>query len=116
MVSAVVVAPPLRAGAAGAAPGPAPAVTRLSGADPAGTAAAVSAATFSPGVSVAYVATSTTFADALAGGAAIGGRGPILFADHDGLVRRTIQFLAHLHPFNIGLVDAMPFRAGGATP
>ena len=28
----------------------------------------------------------------------------------------TRQFLAHLHPFNIGLVDAMPFRAGGATP
>jgi glycosyltransferase involved in cell wall biosynthesis len=27
----------------------------------------------------------------------------------------TRQFLAHLHPFNIGLIDVAPMRAGGAT-
>ncbi|HET7668140.1 MAG TPA: glycosyl hydrolase family 18 protein, partial [Mycobacterium sp.] len=44
--------------------------TRLAGADRYATAAAISAASFSPGVAVAYLATGATFPDALAGGTA----------------------------------------------
>ncbi|NIA25999.1 MAG: hypothetical protein GWP04_10595, partial [Gammaproteobacteria bacterium] len=55
------------------------AVTRLSGSDRYASAAAVSAATFAPGVPVAYIATGLDFPDALAGGpvGALRG-GPIL--------------------------------------
>jgi cell wall-associated NlpC family hydrolase len=53
-------------------------VSRLAGVDRFGTAAAISAATFSTKVPVAYVATGLDFPDALAGAAAAGGRGPLL--------------------------------------
>jgi cell wall-associated NlpC family hydrolase len=53
-------------------------VTRLAGADRYATAAAISAATFAPGVATAYVATGATYPDALAGGAVAAGHAPIL--------------------------------------
>lgn len=60
---------------------PAGTVTRISGVDRFATAAAISAATFAPGVPVAYIAFAFGFADALAGAAATGTLpGPILLA------------------------------------
>jgi putative cell wall-binding protein len=59
----------------------APKITRLAGSDRFTTAAAISAATFGPGVDVAYIATAYDFPDALAGAAAAGTlRGPVLLA------------------------------------
>ena len=56
-------------------------VIRLDGTTRYGTAAAISAATFSPGVPVVYIATGVNFPDALAGGPAAGiAPGPILLA------------------------------------
>ena len=79
--------------AAGGAP-----VTRLAGADRYATAAAVSAATFSPGAATAYLATGLTFPDALAGSAAAGGHGPVLLASGDTLTPATASELARLAP------------------
>lgn len=57
---------------------------RLSGADRIETAARISAATFGPGVEVAFAATARDFPDALAGGPAAAGMGaPILLVDQD---------------------------------
>jgi putative cell wall-binding protein len=73
-------------------------VTRLAGADRYATAAAISAATFSPGVGTAYVATDLGFADALAGGAAAGlAKAPILITGQNTLAAATAQELARLH-------------------
>jgi putative cell wall-binding protein len=74
-------------------------VTRLAGADRYATAAAVSAAGFSPGVAVAYVATGLNFPDALAAGplAARTG-GPILLTTPDHLPAATSAELARLRP------------------
>jgi hypothetical protein len=56
-------------------------VTRLAGANRFATAAAISAATFAPGVDVAYIAYAFNYPDALAGAAAAGTiRGPVLLA------------------------------------
>ena len=58
------------------------AVTRIAGPDRFATAAAISAATFKPGVVVAYIANGRNFPDALAGAAAAGtSKGPVLLAD-----------------------------------
>jgi cell wall-associated NlpC family hydrolase len=72
--------------------------TRLSGADRYATAAAVSAATFPPGVATAYVATGLSFPDALAGSAAAGGHGPVLLASGDTLLAATATELTRLAP------------------
>jgi hypothetical protein len=62
----------------------APRTERIAGVDRYATAAAVSASAFSPGVAVAYVATGTSFPDALAGGAAAGLRdAPVLLVARD---------------------------------
>jgi putative cell wall-binding protein len=77
-------------------------VTRLSGANRYGTAAAVSKATFSPGVSTAFIATGQGFADALSGGAAAARRaGPVLLTKHGKLPVPTRQELRRLDPANI---------------
>jgi subtilisin family serine protease/putative cell wall-binding protein len=74
-------------------------LTRLAGADRYATAAAVSAAGFAPGVAMAYVATGTTFPDALAAGplAARAG-GPILLVTHDHIPAATAGELSRLRP------------------
>ena len=77
-------------------------VTRLAGADRYGTAAAVSAATFAPGVPVAYVASGGTFPDALAGAvaAALDG-GPILLVPGLPLPPPVTAELSRLKPGRI---------------
>ncbi|NOY54544.1 MAG: cell wall-binding repeat-containing protein [Actinobacteria bacterium] len=76
-------------------------VTRLSGADRYASAAAVSAATFAPGVPVAYIATGVNFPDALAGGpvGALRG-GPILLVGSS-IPAATANELVRLAPGEI---------------
>ncbi len=72
-----------------------PEMQRLSGADRYATAAAVSAASFSPGVPVAYVATGANFPDALAAGAAAAERGgPVLLVTGSAIPASTAAELA----------------------
>lgn len=76
--------------------------TRLAGADRYATAAAVSAATFPAGVAAAYVATGTSFPDALAGGpaAAVAGA-PVLLTQPASLPSVTASELSRLRPQRI---------------
>ena len=78
-------------------------VTRISGASRFATAAAVSAATFAPGVPVAYIAYAFNFPDALAGAAAAGTvPGPVLLADtHLPINSFTTAELTRLKPKRI---------------
>ncbi|HMJ81448.1 MAG TPA: cell wall-binding repeat-containing protein, partial [Candidatus Dormibacteraeota bacterium] len=76
--------------------------TRLAGPDRYATAAAISAATFAPGVSIAYVASGTTFPDALAGApAAAHEGGPVLLVTRDSVPAPTSTELARLRPGRI---------------
>jgi putative cell wall-binding protein/peptidoglycan hydrolase-like protein with peptidoglycan-binding domain len=73
-------------------------VERLAGKDRYGTVAAV-AATYTPGVEVAYVATGADFPDALAGAAAAGAKGgPVLLTRKDALPDAVAAELARLRP------------------
>ena len=82
-------------------------VTRLFGIDRYATAAAVSAATFKPGVPVVYLATGLNFPDALAGAAAAGVTGgPLLLADGSTLNPATATELARLKPARIVLLGS----------
>jgi glucose/arabinose dehydrogenase/putative cell wall-binding protein len=77
-------------------------VTRLAGADRYATAAAISAATFSPGVPAAFVATGLSFADALAGvPAAAQFDGPLLLTQPASLPAATQAELDRLNPARI---------------
>jgi len=76
-------------------------VPRLWGPDRHGTAAEISRATFSPGVKTAYVATGESFPDALAGGAASGGDGPILLVGRDAIGAAAADELKRLKPKRI---------------
>lgn len=77
-------------------------VTRWSGADRYATAAVVSARSFNRGVAVAYVATGTSFPDALAGGA-VAARvgGPILLTSAKTIPSTTRAELSRLRPGRI---------------
>jgi len=78
---------------------------RLSGNDRVATAAAISAATFNPGVPVAYVATADVFPDALVAGPVAGlNRSPILLVDSNGLSDGTRTELTRLQPKRIIVV------------
>ena len=80
-------------------------VDRLAGADRFATAAAVSAASFSPGVPVAYVAIGGNFPDALAAGAAAVRRdGPVLLVTSSNIPAATAAELARLKPASITVV------------
>jgi len=77
-------------------------VSRVAGADRFATAAAISAATFSPLVNAAYIATDATFADALAGAAAAGHlHDPILLVTPGQIPAATAQELTRLRPQSI---------------
>ena len=77
-------------------------VERLTGADRYATSAAISAATFSAGVPVAYVAVGTNFPDALAGAAAAGRVGaPVLLVRTDAIPAPIATELARLAPARI---------------
>ena len=79
-----------------------PSLARLAGADRYGTAAAISAATFSRGVPVAFVATGTNFPDALAAGpAAATSNGPVLLTRASLLPTATRAELVRLAPKRI---------------
>ena len=72
---------------------------RLAGTTRYGTAAAISAATFAPGVSDVYVATGTTYPDALAGAAAAGLKhAPVLLVTATAIPPETGTELTRLHP------------------
>ena len=82
-------------------------VTRLAGDDRYATAAAISAATYAPGVSIAYVATGLNFPDALAGAAAAGSKGaPILLVGRDTIPDATAAELTRLAPGRIVVLGA----------
>ncbi|HET8571769.1 MAG TPA: cell wall-binding repeat-containing protein [Candidatus Limnocylindria bacterium] len=79
--------------------------TRLAGADRYATAAAISRASFAPGVSAAYVASGASFADALAAGPAAGlARGPVLLTAPGELPDATATELTRLQPTQIYVV------------
>ncbi|MEO7296344.1 MAG: cell wall-binding repeat-containing protein, partial [Candidatus Limnocylindria bacterium] len=78
------------------------AVTRLAGADRYATAAKVSASAFPTGATTVYVATGSTFPDALAAGAAAAGaKAPILLVGPQALPAATASELARLNPDQI---------------
>jgi putative cell wall-binding protein len=83
-------------------------VDRLAGPNRFATAAAISAATFSPGVPVAYVANGLNFPDALAGAvpAAIEG-GPLLLTSPGTLPAETIAELTRLNPGRIVVLGGL---------
>jgi carboxypeptidase T len=77
-------------------------VSRIAGADRYATAAAVSRASFAPGVPVAYLATGANYPDALAGGAAAAAQGgPVLLTQRGSLPSATATELARLQPGRI---------------
>lgn len=77
-------------------------VERLAGADRYATAAAISRATFAPGVAVAFVATGATFPDSLAGGSPAGRlKSPILLTMRAELPAATRTELTRLAPNQI---------------
>ena len=80
-------------------------VERLQGVDRYETAAAVSRSAFAPGTAAAFVATGTTFPDALAAGpAAIKARGPVLLTRGDVLPAATRDELVRLAPSTVYLL------------
>ena len=81
------------------------AVDRFAGTNRYGTAAAVSAASFAPGVPVAYVATGGNFPDALAAGAAAAhDGGPVLLVGPSSVPPETAAELDRLQPGRIVVV------------
>ncbi|HUH17444.1 MAG TPA: cell wall-binding repeat-containing protein, partial [Methylomirabilota bacterium] len=77
-------------------------VTRIAGADRYATAALISRATFPDGAPAVYVATASTFADALAAGAAAAGaHAPILLVSRYGVPASTLAELTLLDPDTI---------------
>jgi cell wall-associated NlpC family hydrolase len=91
-----------------------PAITRLSGSDRYATAAAISQATFGPGVPIAYVATGQAFPDALAGAAAAAGRGPVLLTRADRLPAAAALELKRLAPAKLVVLGG-PASVSDAT-
>jgi putative cell wall-binding protein len=82
-------------------------VTRLAGRDRYATAAAISAATFAPGVPVVYVATGLDFPDALAGSAVAGSQGaPVLLVSTDAIPAATAAELTRLQPGRVVLLGS----------
>lgn len=77
-------------------------VTRVAGVNRYATAAAISERVFGAGVSAAYVATGSSFADALSGGIAAAARGgPVLLVESSSVPAETAAELARLDPVNI---------------
>jgi putative cell wall-binding protein len=98
---------PWGAAGRGAAHCPPSWVSRLAGNDRYQTAAAVSRATFAPGVPAVYMATGANFPDALAGAAAAAASGsPVLLTQRDRLPAATVSELARLRPARIVVLGA----------
>lgn len=80
-------------------------VTRVFGADRYQTSARLSAASFAPGAPVAFIASGSSFPDALAAGAAAGRLGgPVLLASRDAVSTAVTDELARLHPDRVVVV------------
>jgi putative cell wall-binding protein len=96
-IAAIAISVPAKPAAATAA-----VVDRYAGADRYATAAAISAATFAPGVQVAFLATGADFPDSLAGGSPAGRlKAPILLAPRAELPAATRAELTRLAPRSI---------------
>ena len=94
LLAAALIGTVLASGAADAAT-----TSRLAGSDRYDTAAAVSRATFSPGVPMAYVVTGRNFPDALAAGAAAAAKkGPVLLVDAGRIPAPVSTELTRLQP------------------
>ena len=82
-------------------------VKRLAGRDRYATSAAISAATFEPGVPIAYVAVGTNFPDALAGAAAAGHAGaPVLLVTSTAIPGPIATELGRLAPTTITVLGS----------
>ncbi|HWP61998.1 MAG TPA: S8 family serine peptidase [Candidatus Binatia bacterium] len=93
-----------------------PGLSRSAGPDRYATAAAISAATFGPGVPVAYVATGLNFPDALAAAAAAGFRGgPVLLVTRDAIPAPTATELGRLRPERIVVVGSTGVVGNGVA-
>jgi putative cell wall-binding protein len=88
---------------------------RIAGPDRYSTAAAISAATFDPGVRVAYVATGVNFPDALAGTAAAQGEGPVLLVTPTGIPSATASELKRLRPGRIVILGGTGAVSSGVA-
>jgi putative cell wall-binding protein len=95
---------------------------RIDGADRFGTSAALSQRFFTAGVSVVYLATGTSFADALAAGPLAAGSGPILMVRHNEIPADIQAELTRLKPGRIVVLggaaavsDAVVAAAGAYT-
>ncbi len=99
-------------------------VSRLAGADRYATSAAISAATFSPGVPVVYLANGANFPDALSGGpVAAAAGGPILLVTATSVPAVIQAEIKRLQPATIVALggtsvvsDAVLYTAAGLTP
>ena len=81
------------------------ATVRIAGADRYATAAAIANNAFEPGIDVAYVATGTDFADALAGAAVAGAKhAPVLLVTSTAIPASTSTAIARLQPNRIVVV------------
>lgn len=89
-------------------------VDRWSGADRFATSAAISAATYAPGVEVAYVASGRVFTDALSG-APVAGKagGPVLLVDTDALPAPIATELTRLRPRRIVILGGTATISSG---
>jgi putative cell wall-binding protein len=89
-------------------------VQRLAGGDRYATSAAISAATFEPGVPIAYVAVGTNFPDALAGAAAAGHAGaPVLLVAPTAIPAPIATELRRLAPASIILLGSSGVVSNG---
>ncbi|HET7685941.1 MAG TPA: cell wall-binding repeat-containing protein [Candidatus Limnocylindria bacterium] len=89
-------------------------VDRYAGANRYATAAAISAASYAPGVPVAYVATGANFPDALAAGAAAARRGgPVLLVTGSEIPDATATELSRLRPGSIIVVGGASVVSDG---
>lgn len=91
-------------------------VTRLAGTDRYATAAAISHASFGAGVAAAYIATGTSFPDALAGAAAAAQYGaPVLLVRPTALPDATATELARLRPGRIVILGGTGAVSAGVA-
>lgn len=87
-------------------------VVRIAGADRYATAAAISAATFSPGVPAVYIATGAKFPDALAGAAAAGHEGAPILLVNDRVPDSVAAELTRLAPAKIVILGSRSVVSG----
>jgi hypothetical protein len=91
-------------------------VTRLAGADRYATSAAISTATYAPGVPVAYIATGLGFADALSGAPAAAHQGgPLLLVPGTSIPSVVATELARLQPGRIVVLGGTSVVSAGVA-